>query len=470
MERTSIAASRATRNGEMKILLISANVAQVPYPVYPLGLGIIAAALEKAGHAVTQFDLLQNNRSMEAVAAAVREADPDIVGISLRNIDNTNLLHEEQYIPCVREIVATVRRESSCRVVLGGSGFSIMPEVILDTVGADYGIVGEGEKLMVDFVAEAAVGRYPETRCVRAAPGLMGGEMPGAVYDRDIMRFYQKSGNLAGVQTKRGCTHHCVYCSYPVLEGAAIRPRAPRDVVADIRRLIDEHNVGYIFFTDSVFNDEAGHFREVVRQMHREGINVPWTAFFRPSGLDTATVTLMKETGLHAAELGADASNDTALKRLGKCFTFADIARCSDLLVEQGVACAHYYMFGCPGETEALVDEGIANIRSLQGAAVFIFMGIRVLPGTPLAEIARRDGLFSDDKELLESVYYLAPDVDRDWLEQRLTDAFAELDHCVFPPDSMDAKLRFLHSLGHVGPLWDLLLRKRNRRLRSKKK
>jgi len=454
----------------MKILLISANVAKVPYPVYPLGLGIIAAALEKAGHAVTQFDLLQNEMSMEAVAAAVREAGPDLVGVSLRNIDNTNLLHEEQYIPCVRDIVATVRRESSCRVVLGGSGFSIMPEAILDITGADYGIVGEGEKLMVEFAAEAAAGRYPETRCVRSAPGLMGTDMPGAAYDHDIMRFYQKNGNLAGVQTKRGCTHHCIYCSYPVLEGNAIRPREPRDVVTDIQQLIDEHNVGYIFFTDSVFNDDAGHFRAVVQEMHREGINVPWTAFFRPSGLDPDIVALMKETGLHAAELGSDASNDTALKRLGKRFTFDDIVRCNDLFAEQGVACAHYYMFGCPGETKELVAEGIANIRSLQHAAVFIFMGIRVLPGTPLAELARREGFFNDDKDLIESVYYLAPELDRDWLEQRLTDAFADLNHCVFPPDSMDSKLRFLHQVGHVGPLWDLLLRKRNRQLRIKKK
>jgi lipid biosynthesis B12-binding/radical SAM protein len=449
----------------MRILLISANVAKSPYPVYPLGLSMIAAALENAGHQVTQFDYLQHGASLEAVAASVRAAHPDLVGISLRNIDNTNILNEQTYIPCVRDIVTTIRAESGCRIVLGGSGFSIMPEVILDAVGADYGIVGEGERLMVAFVEAAGRGEYPKERCLRSAPSLHHHEIPPARYDADIMAFYRANGNLAGVQTKRGCPHKCIYCSYPLLEGAGIRPRDPDAVVADIRNLMEKHAAAYIFFTDSVFNDEQGHFREVVRKMHDAGIKVPWTAFFRPGGLDDEIVALMKETGLQAAEIGSDAASDTALRKLGKNYLFKDIAACNDLFARHGVAAAHYFMFGCPGETPDLVLEGIRNIKSLKGAAIFIFMGIRILPGTALAEVARKNGMISrDDKDLLEPVYYLSPELDRAWLEKTLTDAFAGQKHCVFPPDAMDKSLTFLHKMGHVGPLWDLLLQEKRPR------
>jgi lipid biosynthesis B12-binding/radical SAM protein len=453
----------------MRILLISANTAESPYPVYPLGVSMIAASLVSAGHVVSQFDFLQHDTSLKAVASAVREFHPDMVGISLRNIDNTNLLNERKYIPCVRDIVDTVRAESGCRVVLGGSGFSIMPEVILDAVGADYGIVGEGERLIVAFVDAAARGEYPRDRCLRAAPSLRGPEIPSARYDPGIMAFYRKNGNLAGVQTKRGCTHKCIYCSYPILEGAGIRPRDPAAVVEDVRHLIEKHAAAYIFFTDSVFNDDEGHFREVVHRMDGEGIKVPWTAFFRPGGLDDEIVALMKKTGLQAAEIGSDAASDTALRKLGKNYLFNEIVTCNDLFVRHGIAAAHYFMFGCPGETPELVLEGIRNIKSLRGAAIFIFMGIRILPGTALAEVARRDGMLTqDDRDLLEPVYYISPELDRTWLEETLTKAFADQKHCVFPPNAMDDSLRYLHKMGHVGPLWDLLLQERKRIVRKR--
>jgi hypothetical protein len=82
----------------MKILLISANVTMSPYPIYPIGVSIIAASLTKAGHEVRQVDFLQQNSSLDAVAREIREFAPSLIGISVRNIDNTNLVHEQYYI------------------------------------------------------------------------------------------------------------------------------------------------------------------------------------------------------------------------------------------------------------------------------------------------------------------------------------------------------------------------------------
>ncbi|MBT3191293.1 MAG: lipid biosynthesis B12-binding/radical SAM protein [Verrucomicrobia bacterium] len=449
--------------------MISANLAKSPHPVYPLGMSIIANALESSGHHVIQFDFLQHDTSLPDVAAAVQQHKPDLVGISLRNIDSCNALNERKYVDGVRQIIEVVRRESSAPVVLGGSGFSIMPETVLDTVGADYGIVGEGERAIVDFVEKASRGEFPKERCLRAEPGLQGREILSARYDADIMSFYRKNGNIAGLQTKRGCTHKCVYCSYPVLEGPRIRPRDPALVVDDIRTLTEKHGASHIFFTDSVFNDDAGRYLELVHEMRRQEIKTPWLAFFKPDGLNDENVALMRETGLCAAEIGSDAASDAALKGLGKGFCFKDVLECTELLGRHGIAAAHYFMFGCPGETPELVLEGIENIKQLEKAAVFVFMGIRILPGTALVKIARRDGLISDDdKDLLEPAYYISPALDRKWLEQTLTEALGPLDNCAFPPDAVDHKLDYLHRLGYEGPLWDLLLKERERKLKRR--
>jgi radical SAM superfamily enzyme YgiQ (UPF0313 family) len=371
-------------------------------------------------------------------------------------------------------MVRAVRRTSDCRIVLGGSGFSIMPEAVLERVGADYGIVGEGERAMVDFVAEAERGRYPGTPCVYPRlPLLPGEEIPSADYDAGMMAYYLEHGSVASVQTKRGCPHRCIYCTYPCLEGGAIRAREPGAVVDDVERLVRDFGAQFLFFIDSVFNDASGRYLGVVEEMKRRGVTVPWTAFFKPGGLSDEHVALMAATGLRAAEIGADAPSDTTLAALGKDFVFRDVVECEAMFSRHGVATGQYYMFGCPEETRETVEEGIRNLSSLEHSAVFVFMGIRILPGTRLLDRARGEGLIPAGWNPLEPIYYVSPRVERPWLEKRLTDAFAGLRHVVFPPDALDETLSFMHKLGYSGSLWDLLLkfgpnrRKRQRGRRS---
>ncbi|OGW48329.1 MAG: lipid biosynthesis B12-binding/radical SAM protein [Nitrospirae bacterium GWC2_57_9] len=442
----------------MKILLISANVTLSPYPLYPLGVSIIAAALTKAGHEVRQADFLQQNSSLDAIGSEVQEFVPDLVGISVRNIDNVNLLHEQYYILNVKNIVDTVRKHSGAKVLLGGAGFSLIPQLILEETGADYGIIGEGEVQAVEFANNAAKGIYPRERLIGTQAHLAGTQISSALYDERLLEFYLHSGNIASVQTKRGCTHSCIYCTYPLLEGAKIRRRDPRAVADDIETLRDRFKAKFIFFVDSVFNDDEGAYLDVLDEMVRRKINIPWTGFFKPGGLTDEIVERMKLTGFGAAEVGTDAASDTTLKRMGKSFSFSDVRESSDLFVRHGIATSHFFMFGGPGETEETVREGIENILSLQKCVAFIFMGIRILPNTPLARLAIKENIIKAEDGLLKPVYYLAPGLDKKWLEETLTKAFTGVRHCVFPPDAMDNNLQILHKLGYTGPMWDLLL------------
>jgi radical SAM superfamily enzyme YgiQ (UPF0313 family) len=242
------------------------------------------------------------------------------------------------------------------------------------------------------------------------------------------------------------------------LEGSAIRPRNPGAVVDDIEILINDHNAKYIFFTDSVFNDDEESYLEVVTEMKKRNIYIPWTAFFKPEGLKDKHVELMKETGLKGVEIGADASTDRTLMKLGKRFRYKDIVACNDLFARHGIATAHFFMFGCPGETKETVIQGLENIKNLKKTVSFVFMGIRILPDTVLHSIAIREGIISQENTLLESAYYIAPGLEKEWLEKTLTEGFSGIRHCVFPPDAMDESLRFLHKLGYSGSLWDMLI------------
>jgi lipid biosynthesis B12-binding/radical SAM protein len=442
----------------MKILLISSNVTVSPYPIYPLGVSMIASALAGAGHEVRQFDFLEQNSSLEALTQEIESFGPQLIGISVRNIDNVNLMNEQYYIGIVKDIVTRAKVVSEAKVILGGAGFSLIPDLILLETGADYGIIGEGESLVVRFAENAARGTYPEERLIGPEIRLTGAGIVSARYDEKLMEYYLHSGNIASIQTKRGCTQKCVYCSYPVLEGSSIRTREARTVVDDIELLRDKHKAKYIFFIDSVFNDAEGAYLKVLEEMRRRNINIPWTGFFKPEGLNDEIVGLMKSTGLIAVEIGSDAACDITLRRLGKRFSFQDVIECNDLFSSFGVATSHYFMFGGPGETQETVLEGIENIKALKKCVSFIFMGIRILPNTTLAKIALKEKVLSPENGMLQPVYYLSPLVDRKWLEETLTEAFSNSRHCIFPPDKVDSSLRMLHKLGYAGTLWDLLI------------
>lgn len=442
-----------------RIFLLSANVTVEPYPVYPLGMAMVAAALAARGHEVRQFDFLAADRSEEALVAAVREFAPEVVGLSLRNIDNVDSFSAENgwYLAIARTLVARVRETTAAPVVVGGPGYSIMPEGILDYLGADYGIVGEGEKSFPELVEKLVRGEAAPRLNAGATP-MSGGEIGGSLLQPEFLHFYVERTGMVNLQTKRGCPHACTYCSYPQLEGSQFRQRDPAAVVEEILRIKKEHGIDSFFFTDSVFNDRQGHYLLVAEELLRQQAAIRWCGFFRPQGMRRRELALLKRAGLYAMELGTDAGSDATLAALGKGFTFAEAAAVNRAAVEEEIPCAHFIMFGGPGETADTVNEGLANIVGLENCVVFAFSGIRILPGTPLHAQAVREGILAADHSLLHPAYYFSPQVDREWMNTAIKTSFQGQRGRIFPPSEGQERLAVMHRFGYRGLLWDQLI------------
>lgn len=441
-----------------RVLLLSANITTEPYPVYPLGLAVIAAALAAAGHVVEQFDFLTSGESEEELSARIVAFAPDYVCLSLRNLDNCDSLSATGYPAIAKRLVAVVREKSGVPVIIGGPAFSILPEELLDYTGADYGIVGEGERLVCELIRDLEQGKRPP-RLLRSAGLLSGGEIGSPLYSAEMIDFYLERSGMLNLQTKRGCPHGCIYCSYPALEGECYRCREPKEVVDDLERAKAEHGVESFFFTDSVFNDSAGHYLNVVEEILRRDLTLRWCCYLRPEGIDRSELALMKRAGLYAVELGTDAACDTTLAALGKGFTFADALAVNRACVAERLPCAHFVMFGGPDETMATVSEGLANLEKLEQTVVFAFSGIRILPGTPLLARAIKDGLLSADSPLREPVYYQSPDIDGGEMNAMITTAFKNRRDRIFPPAEGQKRLEIMHRFGYRGLLWDTLIK-----------
>jgi len=444
-----------------KIFLISSNTIADPYPVYPLGMAVVASSLSSQGHTVRQFDFFAAEHSWERLHIELARFQPDIVGISLRNIDNLDSTSPDSLwsLALNREMVKTIREATDALVVLGGSAFSIMPEAILDYVGADYGIAGEGESLFNKLVVQIEKGIKPERVLRNHGDSFFDIDASRPLWEKDLIQFYGEKGGIIGLQTKRGCGYHCTYCTYPAVEGARLRYREPGRVVDEIDRLIKDFDIHSVFFTDSVFNDAKGHYLSLAEELISRELPVAWSAFFHPHRMTVEEMRLLKRSGLYMVELGTDAATDTTLAELKKEYDFGEVLELNRLCLQERVPCFHYVIFGCPGETDLTVEEGLKNTERLKGSLVMAFSGIRLFPGTVLYQRAIEEGVLSPDDSLLAPRYYFSPKIDEASMNEAVQKAFGRRRDRIFPPSDGYIRLRALSLFGFRGAAWSKLIR-----------
>jgi lipid biosynthesis B12-binding/radical SAM protein len=441
-----------------RVFFVCGNRCVDPYPVYPMGMAVVSAALATSGHEVRQFDLLASGADLATLGATARAFAPDVVCYSLRNVDTEDALDPNDFLlDADRAAVRTLREASGAPVVLGGSGFSLLPEALLEFLGADYGIVGEGERAACDLVDALAAGK-PWPRLTRSPALLPAAGIGCPRYDAAIVPYYYQESGLIGLQTKRGCPHACSYCSYPLIEGARVRHRDPREVVDDLEALRRDYGVDNVFFTDSIFNDAGGGHLALAEELVRRGTKLRWASFFRPQRLERAQLQLLKRAGLYAVELGTDATDDATLAALGKGFTFDEVVRSAQACADEGLAVAHYVMFGGPGETPETTTRGLANLKRLPTAVIFAYVGVRIYPATRLRRRAVQEGIIAAGDSLLRPTYYLSPGVQQPELEAAITTAFRKRRHWIFPPSDLRIRQKVMHRFGFRGILWDHLL------------
>jgi len=136
----------------MKILLISSNRERHPWPVPPIGLCYVASSLEREGYEVQLLDLLYSDNPSSEISERVSQFVPDLIGVSIRNIDNVDQQSSFFYLENIkRDVINPVQKATSVPIVIGGSAVSIMPEQIMDYLDVNYAICGEGENAFVEF-------------------------------------------------------------------------------------------------------------------------------------------------------------------------------------------------------------------------------------------------------------------------------------------------------------------------------
>ncbi len=457
----------------MRVLLVSANQERSPDPVAPLGLCYVATATADAGHEVSVLDLCFSEDVETAVAGAVADVRPDVVGLSLRNVDNCAYPHTVSYLPHYRRVVDACRT-ARAPIVLGGSAFTTMPAHYLATLAVPYGVVGEGEIAFPALLGALAAGddpcatpglasRDPDSGAVRVNAPTWLPSVDGLRADRrwiDLARYFALGG-MANLQTKRGCHFKCTFCAYPVIEGRGMRMRDPALIAVEVRTLLDEHGVDQFFVVDSIFNAPRGYAERVAEALRPLGRRIRWSCFVGPGNFTAELCDLMMEAGCQSVDFGTDAASPATLRGFRKSFNVEDIVAASAICRGRGLPFCHSLVFGGEGETWETVAETVAVMDACKPIAVNAMCGVRVYPETPLAQTLLARGEVADPETLYDPYFYFAPAV-RDGLPEVVAAAARERGNWLLPGNKVNDEERLFATLrgrGLKGDLWRYVTR-----------
>ena len=471
-----------------RVLLVNPN--RMKPPVTPIALDYLAHALSKQGIQADVLDLCLCQDWKAAIDGYFAHGKVDAIGITLRNIDDTTFASREFFLPDFKEVTDYLRRRTSAPIVVGGSGFSIMPEDVLAYCDLDMGVVGDGEESLA-----LVVRRLTADEDLRSVPGLVyrdesafkrnptawrsldNAEVPSrSAVDN---RRYLAEGGMGSIETKRGCPRGCIYCVDAPSKGRALRCRSPQSVASEIEALLAE-GIDCLHLCDAEFNLPASHAEEICHEIIRRGLGekIGWYAYASPVPFTGETAALYRIAGCRGINFGVDSGDDGILRTLGRDFSTEDLRLTAAACHEQGLVFMYDLLLGGPGETRQSLRRTIEAMKQMSPHRVGAALGVRVFPGTRLAEMVRQSGplesnpnlhgAVEDNDRFFRPVFYLSAGLGEDaagYLEKLINGD----QHFLFmkPPQSGDMNYnyndnsRLVEAIrqGYRGAFWDILRR-----------
>jgi len=419
---------------DKRVLLINTN--RMKPAVAPLGLDYLGEALARKGYMVDLLDLCFSEDYRKAIDEYFSKESVFSIGITIRNTDDCYLLSQDFFIPEIKEIVAYLKTRTDVPIILGGVGFSIMPETILKYCELELGIRGDGEEVLPLLLERIAQGKdYGDL------PGLVyrdgGGFVSNPPHYFDLNKLsirrrrlvdnrrYFNEGGQGNIETKRGCNRECIYCADPVAKGRKIRLMNPEEVVNELEVLLKE-GVNCFHFCDSEFNIPEEHAKAVCQQIIEKGINkeIEWYAYCSPKPFSAELAKLMKMAGCRGIDFGIDNGNERMLKNLGRDFGEEEIKNTARLCHRYSITFMFDLLLGGPGETRETVRETIELMRETEPDRVGVMVGVRIYAGTELGNLVLREGMMEENRSLqgkvlengdfFEPVFYLSSELGED--------------------------------------------------------
>jgi radical SAM superfamily enzyme YgiQ (UPF0313 family) len=358
-----------------------------------MGLMMLAAVLEKAGHQVHLLDANAANRRLdtEIIIEIASELRPDVIGMTL-------------VTPLVKEAyrLASGLSGLGAKLIAGGPHATLLPEEPLDH-GFDAVLVGEGEPTIAEAI-EAVLGVVPmesvKGLVYRQSDGrILHNELSPPIADLDALPLparhlvnpsdfgCESNADLhAAIFTSRGCPARCAYCAGGLF-GKKFRFRSADAVVDEMIAIHKTYGTRHFYFVDDAMTMDRPRAKRICRRLIDERLGFTWNMMTRIDAVDEEMLDWASKAGCVQIEFGVESGNPETLKRIHKPHTVEMVRRVIPMTHRHGIRPVVFFILGFPWEDSPAIEETLKLMKELSPYVVFqpaIASILIPFPGTEL--------------------------------------------------------------------------------------
>lgn len=404
---------------------------------YPLSLGYLADAIRaktdwgvtvynadfrprwetmKVSHALgAGFQNYLNNlkdlsgRVWREIEATITACGPTVVGISAKSQNFKSALAVAKLAKAIDDRIT---------VVVGGPHPSMVGAEALAHPEIDIGVVGEGERTIVELLEAISAGGpldgirgilyRSDGRILRTPPrelienldslGFPHQGAPDLLKDYDLYPIEA----FANVFATRGCPHQCFFCGSREIWTRKVRFRSPEHVAAEIRRL-QELGLKRVHFDDDTFGVNKSYINDLCGALMRDCPGLRWSCEIHVNLIDEPTIALMKAAGCCWIQLGVESGNNSILSQIRKGFTIDQALNACRIIKEQDIGLEVFFIVGFPQDTEETLSDTVAAMRKIKCDKI-AYSIFTPYPGTEAFRFCKDHGLVGDDFDV--SLYH----------------------------------------------------------------
>ncbi|MCM1426122.1 MAG: B12-binding domain-containing radical SAM protein [Eubacterium sp.] len=407
-------------SGKLSIGLVmpKVDIGYQDWPVPPVGIAYVSAALKSAGYQVHILNLNLYDNEDDALRTYIHQNNIDIIGTG-------GLIVNYHTIKDIVNKCKDIKPE--ILIWVGGSliTFSAIP-VMQGIPNIDIGMIGEGEITACEMIhcleqhncdisellnINGLAIRTNEEKIIITKPRAEIEDIDTIPYPDyegfdyfDMIRKFWNSDSTgiisAPLTTSRSCPFNCTFCSKS--GGSKYRQRSLPSIFNELDYLVDKYHVNRILLNDELFANDKDRIIEFCNRIAQ--YNVKWFVSLRVSKHITAELLqIMKNSGCVQILYGLESGDDTILKSMRKGITASEIERVVKLTYEAGFQVRGNFIFGDTNETLETAKNTLSFIQKhIEYFSSVALSPILLFPGSYLYKKAVENNIISDETKFIE--------------------------------------------------------------------
>ena len=373
----------------------SGSTGHLPFAL--LGLGYLAAILEKNQYEVDVIDCQVLKLSADGFRSEIAKRNPSIVGIT-----STTLTYKSglQMAKIAKEV------HPNCITIMGGPHVTFWDDKALqECPELDVIVRREGEITLLELAQRVEAGKsfdgvlgitYRKNgQIVRTSDrpyieDLDSLPFPARhLWPMERLREYEDVLYLAA---SRGCTFWCEFCATVRMHGRKFRMRSPKNIVDELEFLNKTYGVSKFTFCDDAFTVDQARTEALCREIINRKLKIQWNCGTRVDMITKELLAKMKEAGCISVWFGVESGSQHVLDAMKKGISTEQTIKVLGWVRELGLKPVPNVILGFPGETKKTAWETIKFVEKISPDAMGFYNIATPFPGTPLYDLVKEKG------------------------------------------------------------------------------